>query len=137
MVEKNYKTSRRESRRQKTDYHRITLGIGLFLSIGLFLMILSWRTNLSAFYVWLVSINLATFALFAGDKAASKVQGAPRIPETVLHAFTLLGGMVGQHFGRALFHHKTNIRRHPSFRRIQVLSILIWGTLVFRRFRIG
>jgi uncharacterized membrane protein YsdA (DUF1294 family) len=122
--------------RRKMDYHRFTLGIGLFLSFGLF-VILWWRTNLSAFVIWLVSINLATFALFAGDKAASKVQGAPRMPELVLHIVTLLGGMVGQHFGRSLFHHKTSMRRHPSFRRVKVLSILVWGVLAFRRFRNG
>ena len=63
---------------------------------------------------------------------ASKLQGASRVPENVFHLFTILGGIVGQHLGRSMFSHKTNIQRHPSFVRVELLSVFIWAILLFR-----
>ena len=127
-----YKSHRTRTSRRKFGYHQFPLVIGCFISLGVFVA-LSVKTDLSTISIWLISINVATFALFFGDKVSSKIVNAPRVPEIVFHICTIFGGIIGQYLGRNLFHHKTNIQRHPSFRRIQYLSLLIWSILLLRK----
>ncbi len=95
------------------------------LVIGLILL-----TDWPALLIWLAAVNLTTFAMFGIDKAAAKADG-PRIPEIVLHAFTLLGGFLGQLLGRILFNHKTNFKRHPSFTIVLIVSAILWVGLAY------
>ncbi|MGB1540243.1 MAG: DUF1294 domain-containing protein [Rickettsiales bacterium] len=60
----------------------------------------------------LISINLLTFALYGWDKSSAR-KGRWRVPERVLHAFGLAGGLFGALFGQKIFRHKT---RKGSFR---------------------
>jgi uncharacterized membrane protein YsdA (DUF1294 family) len=90
-------------------------------------------TSWSPLLIWLAAVNLTTFAMFGIDKASAKANG-PRIPEVVLHAFTLLGGFVGQLVGRLLFHHKTNFQRHPSFTIVLIASATIWVVIIYLLF---
>ncbi len=74
-------------------------------------------------------MSVTTFALFGVDKALAKA-GRGRIPEIVLHAFTLLGGFPGQLLGRLIFRHKINFSRHPAFNIVLAVSALLWVGLV-------
>jgi uncharacterized membrane protein YsdA (DUF1294 family) len=91
--------------------------------------ILYIMTRRHPYILWIISTSLVTFALFGLDKALSKTERA-RIPESVLHLFTLLGGFPGQIIGRIVFKHKTNFKKHPSFTIVLVVSIALQVAIV-------
>ena len=64
--------------------------------------------------LWLIVINLATFAVYGIDKSRAR-RGAWRVPEKTLFLLPLLGGSAGALLGMRVFHHKT---RHWYF---------VWG----------
>lgn len=113
------------SRRHSYSYYPALLGlIGAAVLFILLLLITDWPIWL----IWLIALSVITFVLFGVDKALAKA-GRGRIPEIVLHAFTLLGGFPGQLLGRLLFRHKINASRHPAFNIVLVASILLWAAL--------
>ena len=61
--------------------------------------------------LWLIVINLATFAVYGIDKSRAK-RGAWRVPEKTLFLLPLLGGSIGALAGMRVVHHKT---RHWYF----------------------
>ncbi|MFO0949398.1 MAG: DUF1294 domain-containing protein [Planctomycetota bacterium] len=56
--------------------------------------------------LYLLGVNLATFALYGYDKFAAKANYR-RIPERVLHRLTFAGGTPAAIAGQKLFRHKT------------------------------
>ncbi|MBO5340701.1 MAG: DUF1294 domain-containing protein [Oscillospiraceae bacterium] len=62
--------------------------------------------------VWLLSVNLAAFALMGADKYRAR-RNMWRIPEKTLFLPAFLGGTPGAILGMRLFRHKT---RHRKFR---------------------
>lgn len=56
--------------------------------------------------LWLIVINLATFAVYGIDKSRAK-RGVWRVPEKTLFLLPLLGGSVGALLGMRAFRHKT------------------------------
>jgi uncharacterized membrane protein YsdA (DUF1294 family) len=74
---------------------------------------------------WLVGAGIVTFAAYGFDKKSAQV-GGQRIPENVLHALSLLGGVLGGWAGRNFWQHKT---QHPSFLVVLSLSSIIHGAL--------
>lgn len=114
------------------SYYPVLLGLigtgAIFLAL---LFLTSWPLLLN----WLIALSVVTFILFGVDKGLAKADQA-RIPENVLHAFTLLGGFPGQLLGRLVFRHKTNLGRHPAFTIVLIISIVLWaaiGYFVFLR----
>jgi uncharacterized membrane protein YsdA (DUF1294 family) len=79
---------------------------------------------------WLGGFSLTTFILFGLDKVMA-LTGRNRIPERVLHIFTLSGGFLGQFLGRLLFRHKINFSRHPRFNIILITSLLLWAGIAY------
>lgn len=65
-----------------------------------------------ALEIYLVCINIVTFALYGIDKRRAKKQRW-RIAERTLLLLPLIGGSAGGLLGMAVFHHKT---RHWYFR---------------------
>ena len=63
-------------------------------------------TPAGALAVWLIAINLVTFAVYGIDKRRAR-RGAWRVPEKTLFLLPLLGGSVGALLGMRVFHHKT------------------------------
>ena len=63
-------------------------------------------TPAGALAVWLIAINLVTFAVYGADKRRAR-RGAWRVPEKTLFLLPLLGGSVGALAGMRVFHHKT------------------------------
>ena len=63
-------------------------------------------TPAGALAVWLIAINLVTFAVYGADKRRAR-RGAWRVPEKTLFLLPLLGGSVGALLGMRVFHHKT------------------------------
>ena len=58
-------------------------------------------TPAGALAVWLIAINLVTFAVYGADKRRAR-RGAWRVPEKTLFLLPLLGGSVGAlQIGRA------------------------------------
>jgi len=121
------KSSAHSGRRR--PYHTTAVIGGVVATLVLFIALIL-LTDWPALLVWLAAVNLTTFAMFGIDKASAKA-GGPRIPEIVLHAFTLLGGVLGQLGGRLLFNHKTNFGRHPAFTVILVVSAILWAGLAY------
>lgn len=56
--------------------------------------------------LWLIVINLATFAVYGIDKSRAK-RGVWRVPEKTLFLLPLLGGSIGALLGMRTFRHKT------------------------------
>lgn len=112
---------------RRTSQRSIAALLGALLTaVGFFLLL--FLTDWSLYFAWLLPINLTTFILFGVDKALAKADQA-RIPEKVLHIFTLLGGFLGQFAGRLVFHHKSNFGRHPSFTTIPLISLALWAAI--------
>lgn len=63
-------------------------------------------TPAGALAVWLIAINLVTFAVYGADKRRAR-RGAWRVPENTLFLLPLLGGSVGALLGMRVFRHKT------------------------------
>ena len=93
-------------------------GIGFQLSPSLLI--------LSVVGVYLVLINLITFALYGADKRRAK-QGKWRITERTLITCCFLGGAAGGMLGMKVFRHKT---QHTKFRILVPVSLVLWTALV-------
>ena len=63
-------------------------------------------TPAGALAVWLIAINLVTFAVYGIDKRRAR-RGAWRVPEKTLVLLPLLGGSIGALLGMRVFRHKT------------------------------
>ena len=63
-------------------------------------------TPAGALAVWLIAINLVTFAVYGNDKRRAR-RGAWRVPEKTLFLLPLLGGSIGALLGMRVFRHKT------------------------------
>lgn len=63
-------------------------------------------TPAGALAVWLIAINLVTFAVYGADKRRAR-RSAWRVPEKTLFLLPLLGGSVGALLGMRVFRHKT------------------------------
>ncbi len=77
--------------------------------------------------IYLVGINIVTFAAFRYDKHQAKTDGW-RVPERVLLILAVLGGSIGALAGMYYFHHKT---LHNNFR-LGVPAILVIQILLLR-----
>lgn len=69
----------------------------------------------------LAGVNVATVALYGYDKAVAGGSWR-RVPESVLHLLTFVGGSPAALLSQALFRHKTV---KPSFRRIYWLIVVL------------
>ncbi len=77
--------------------------------------------------IYLVGINIVTFAAFGYDKHQAKTDGW-RVPERTLLLLAGIGGSIGALAGMYYFHHKT---LHNSFR-LGVPAILVIQILALR-----
>lgn len=57
-------------------------------------------------YIWLIIINIITFAFFGIDKKKA-IDGKFRISESTLFLLSILGGSLGGFIAMHTFHHKT------------------------------
>ncbi len=96
----------------------VVVGFALFALLWLWLQ---W----SPFLAWVVGWSVPTFALYGIDKRQAMSDGW-RIPEALLHAMALAGGVIGAWAGRLVFRHKT---RKPIFLVVLVVASLIWGAI--------
>ena len=89
---------------------------------------------------WLIAvvggINVATFALYAYDKAVSG-RGAARVPESVLHLVALAGGTPAAFIAQRVLRHKTLKRpfraRFVWIMLVQVVALGAWVWYDWRR----
>jgi len=107
------------------SYYPLLLG---FIATLILLLLLVFVLNLPLFPAWILAFSLTTFSLFGYDKGMAKA-GKNRVPENVLHFFTILGGFPGQFIGRLLFRHKINFSKHPLFNIVLIASALLWVTI--------
>jgi len=109
------------------SYYPLLLG---FIVTLILLLLLVFLLGMSLFPAWIIAFSLTTFAMFGFDKGMATA-GKDRVPENVLHLFTILGGFPGQLIGRLLFHHKSNFSKHPLFNIVLIASAIIWVTIAF------
>lgn len=109
----------------------LTLALLLFFAFG---MPLAWHVLLG---IWLLAINLVTFAFYGYDKRCAQANRR-RVPEVVLHGLVLAGGSVGGYAGMSLFRHKT---MKTSFRLVfwvlATLHLLLAAALLYRAWKQG
>jgi uncharacterized membrane protein YsdA (DUF1294 family) len=85
-------------------------------------VLLGWRfPGMGPLLAWLVPSNVVTFLVFCLDKMLAGTDRM-RVPEAVLNALALTGGVAGALLGMAVARHKTSKR---SFRvKLGVLLLL-------------
>lgn len=82
---------------------------------------------------WFVAVNAVTFAYYGYDKGQARTDGAPRVPEVVLHGLAAAGGTGGAYGGMRYFRHKT--LKGPFrivFWFVAVLQGLLIAALIYR-----
>lgn len=72
-------------------------------------------------WLWLLLVNLHTFAAFWFDKRAA-LRGTWRTPESSLLMGALLGGTPGAFLARRMFRHKT--RKQPFVGQLRAIAFL-------------
>lgn len=102
------------------------IGFGLpalLLSLGLYVVLDRFIPWTYYYFDWVIAVSLVTLLYYGLDKWSATVrQNAPRVPELVLNLLTVTGGAAGAWLGRAIFRHKTNLRRHWLMFAILVVS---------------
>lgn len=93
---------------------------------GLAAFALLWVLGVPVLLAWLLGWSLPAFALYGIDKRQARA-GAWRVPEVLLHALALVGGVIGAWAGRAVFRHKTQQR---VFLVVLVMASVIWAGVV-------
>lgn len=77
-------------------------------------------------YIWLIIINIITFAVFGIDKKKA-IDGKFRVSELTLFVLSLLGGSLGGLIAMHTFHHKT---RKWYFKFGIPLILIAWIALI-------
>lgn len=77
-------------------------------------------------YIWLIIINIITFAVFGIDKKKA-IDGKFRISELTLFILSLLGGSLGGLIAMRALHHKT---RKWYFKFGIPLILIAWVALI-------
>jgi uncharacterized membrane protein YsdA (DUF1294 family) len=96
------------------------------LLAGAFAFAALWWWGLSPVLAWMAGWSIPAFAMYAIDKRQAGA-AAWRVPETVLHALALVGGVVGAWAGRIFLRHKT---RKPLFLVVLVAASILWAAIV-------
>jgi uncharacterized membrane protein YsdA (DUF1294 family) len=111
--------------------HKLGFGVlGAGLVLGLYLLLRT--TALPPYAAWLAAASLVTFFLYWLDKRLSRASPrTARVPELVLNLAALAGGFSGAWLGRAVWHHKTNVRRHPLLVAVLVFSTLLHAAILY------
>ena len=78
--------------------------------------------------LFLLMVNLATFAVYGWDKRRS-VAGKPRIAEVHLLWLAAIGGSLGALVARRVFRHKT--RKQPFSNQLILIAALQLGAAIF------
>jgi uncharacterized membrane protein YsdA (DUF1294 family) len=91
------------------------------VAFGVLWLVLDWSPLLA----WLIGWSIPTFAIYGIDKAQAGRDGW-RVPEALLHALALGGGVIGAWAGRLVFRHKT---RKPIFLVVLIAASVLWGAL--------
>ncbi|MBK8988477.1 MAG: DUF1294 domain-containing protein [Chloroflexi bacterium] len=92
--------------------------------------VLAFTTTWPFYLVWVLSLTVTTFMLFGLDKSLA-VANQKRVPEIVLHLFTLLGGFVGQTVGRAIFRHKISSQKRLVFNVVLLLAVVLHAGIIY------
>jgi uncharacterized membrane protein YsdA (DUF1294 family) len=114
---------RAQSRRRGSPYRRY----GLIAAVAAFVLavVLIWMLNVPWFLGWLSAMGAVTFAFYTWDKHRAHTDGG-RVPEKVLMAMVLAGGVAGGWAGMLLLRHKT---RHMSFWIVQWIATALWAAV--------
>ena len=114
------------------SHHKLIKGFLIACILGgtAFIYVL-WQQGLPLWVAYLIGIGAITFLSYGIDKLQARGERT-RIPESVLHVFSLVGGTPGAFLGQSLFRHKTC---KSSFRRvfwaIVILQLLAVGLVVY------
>lgn len=118
-------------RRHRYQVNGILFGLLILCAmIGVLLFTTSW----SFYWIWMIALNITTFILFGVDKGLAKSLKNLRIPEIVLHIYTILGGFIGQVAGRLMFRHKISKEKRLPFDITLGIGILLQIGLIYLLF---
>ena len=107
------------------------VSLGIFIASALFWLII--LDTISLFWLYVLSINMATLFIYGFDKVVPNLSlRMTRVPERVLHGLALLGGTPMGFIAQIFFRHKT---RKMSFIRtykgIILLQLCLLGLYMY------
>ena len=107
--------------RQKLTYTLIAVALGYAMASAL-----QTRLHVNPYMSWLFSFTLISFSFYGWDKRMAELDILKgwRVPEFTLVILPFLGGALGTWIGRVMFHHKTNIKKHPWMFVLLILATL-------------
>lgn len=105
-------------------------GVLALIAAVVLLLVLQSTISWAWYWNWLVATGVVAFALYGFDKLAAKA-GTARVPELLFHLLALAGGFGGALLGILVFRHKSNFRVHPLFLPLIILSMALWGFLIY------
>ncbi|MBN1247226.1 MAG: DUF1294 domain-containing protein [Anaerolineae bacterium] len=119
--------------RNYTIYTLLGVGLALVLAFGF-----QERLEVHPYVTWLGGFTFVTWAIWAWDKRVAEVSGymkrakGARVPEFTLNLLVLLGGFLGGWAARAMFQHKSNVKRHPTILAMLIISTLFHALFIVR-----
>ena len=115
----------RRSHRSRSSGRAPQFGLITALAgLGLYFILIE-QVDWQPYLTWLVAWSVIAFVVYGWDKSRAG-RGAWRVPEMVLHALALVGGVAGAALGMLIFRHKT---QHVEFRLVLIVAALIHGAL--------
>lgn len=98
------------------------------------MMIFVLKFKMHIFIAYIICVNITLFLLYMYDKFTSLLSWL-RVPEAILHLFTILGGTPMALLAQKMFSHKTSkLSFQNTFKKIiffQVLIGVLIGGLIF------
>ena len=105
--------------------------IALVVSVALGLLLYYWL-HWDIYWTWLLVVNVVTFLFFRFDKRQAQHDPAHRVPEIILFALMLAGGVLGAAGGMLMRpHHKT---QKTMFWIVLAVAAVLHGFLIYRWF---
>ena len=120
--------SQRRSRRWQSA--QLTYGVVALVALAaLGFLVYQWL-KWDLYWVWLLVVNFVTFTFYRLDKRQAQVAGATRVPEVILLALLVGGGVLGGAAGMLLRpRHKT---QKPLFWITLLAATVLHGYLIYQ-----
>jgi uncharacterized membrane protein YsdA (DUF1294 family) len=112
------------STRRQSPY--TTYSVAALIALVVLGILLYFWLEWALYWVWLIVVNVVTFAFFRFDKARAQTPDAGRVPEVVLLTLMWVGGVLG---GAAGMYMRPRHKTHKP-----IFVITLWAALALHAY---